>query len=431
MSFKYFFLFLLFPVSLFAQQAGNALPEPLTLEYVLSLANDQTHYDVLSADALVKQADSSLQSAESAYALESDLTLKARWADPSPLAYDQAEEDHLAVLSIRKPLYDFGKTSNNIDAAEIEYQAMLEERNYQLNLRKIDIAKAFFDVVITDYKERWDNEQVVLVWVDHEAEKDRLALGEVSDVEVLKIRTRLRFLEKQRSITRSQQLVTRSQLAEVINRPGELSSDLELPDLKYHKRKLPDYEKLVKRLEEFNHPLKLQAARLVAAEKRMRAMQMQNRPTLSAEVTLSEYERQTASNNDWAAELKLTVPLFESQGMKADASRARSDWLNQRSKQLRLQSRTRQRLLTLYEQINLLLAERKQLQQEMEYNELELDRKRALYEMEVSTNFGDAMVAVSRTRYMQLKTDYQLALAWMNLELMFNNQINFDGSDNE
>ena len=67
----------------------------------------------------------------------------------------------------------------------------------------------------------------------------------------------------------------------------------------------------------------------------------------------------------------------------------------------------------------------------MEYHELELDRHRALYEMEVATNFGNAMVAISDTRYKQVKTDFELALAWMNLEIMFNNQINFDGSAND
>jgi len=98
---------------------------------------------------------------------------------------------------------------------------------------------------------------------------------------------------------------------------------------------------------------------------------------------------------------------------------------------LKAQSNARNNLLSLCQKIGLLMIQRKQLKTEMEYHELELDKNRVLYEMEVATNFGNAMVAISDTRYKQVKTDFELALAWMNLEIMFNNQISFDGSDNE
>ncbi|MDH5764527.1 MAG: TolC family protein [Gammaproteobacteria bacterium] len=431
MRLNYIVACLLFPSVLLAEQVSKSLPDPLTLDYVLSLASDNLHYDVLQADAMIVQADARLQQAESAYALEADINIKARWADPSSLAFDQSKEDHSSYLSVRKPLYDFGQTASNISAAEIEKQSVVANLEYQLGQRKIDIARAFFNVLLADYQERWDNEQVVITWVNHEAEKDRHALGEISDVELLKIRTRLELLESQRSISRSQQYSSRVNLAEVINRPGQLSSNLELPQLTYDQRPLPDYDSLVNQLETFNQPLKLQFAKVDAAEKRLQSAQKQNRPVLSAEVTMSEHERESAARNDWAAELTLTVPLLEHQGMQAKIARARSQWLSERALLLKQASATRQALLNLCQDIKLLGVQKKQLTTEMQYHELELDRNRTLYEMEVATNFGTAMVAISETRYKQLKTDFELALAWMNLELMFNSQINFDEADNE
>ena len=53
-----------------------------------------------------------------------------------------------------------------------------------------------------------------------------------------------------------------------------------------------------------------------------------------------------------------------------------------------------------------------------DFRELALDRSRALYEMEATTNLGDAMVAVSEVRFKQAETDFQLALAWMELNLL-------------
>ena len=422
---------LMLPSALLAEQVSDSLPDPLTLEYVLSLADDVGHYDILQADAALGKALAKLQKAESVYALEADLLIAGRWAEASPLAYDQSKDDHRAILSLRKPLYDFGQTENNISAAEIDRQLAADDIAYRLKQRRINIAKSFFDVLLSDYKERWDNEQVVISYVNHDAEKDRHALGEISDVDLLKVRSELEFLQSQRAVSRSQQQLTRAQLAEVINRPGELSSNLKLPRLIYHKRKQPEYESLVTRLEVLNQPLKLLLASVDAAGKRMRATQMQRRPSLSAEISLSEYNRDTASNNDWAAELRLTVPLLEHQGMQAEVSKARAQWLSQRAMLLKAQSNARQSLLNLCQKINLLMLQRAQLETEMEYHELELDRNRALYEMEVATNFGSAMVAISDTRYKQVKTDFELALAWMSLEIMFNNQIDFDGSDNE
>ena len=428
---KYTLTFLMFSPVLLAEQVSDSLPDPLTLEHVLSLADDVSHYDILQADAALEKAVSRLQKAESAYALEADLLIEGRWADPSPLAFDQSKDDHRAIVSLRKPIYDFGQTENNVSAAEIDRQLAADDIAYWLKLRRINIAKSFFDVLAADYKERWDNEQVVISYVNHEAEKDRHALGEVSDVDLLRVRSQLESLQSQRAISRSQQRLTRAQLAEAINRPGELSSNLKLPNLTYHKRKLPEYEMLVTRLDALNQPLKLLIASVDASQKRMRAAQMQNRPLLSAEIKFAEYDRETASNNDWAAELRLTVPLLESQGMQADVSKARAQWLSQRAMLLKAQSNTRQSLLNLCQKINMLMLQRTQLQTEMEYHELELDRNRALYEMEVATNFGSAMVAISDTRYKQVKTDFELALAWMRLEIMFNNQIDFDGSENE
>ena len=428
---KYTVALLLFSPVLLAEQASDSLPDTLTLEYVLSLADDVSHYDILQADAALEKAVSRLQKAESAYALEADLLIEGRWAEPSPLAFDQSKDDHRAILSLRKPIYDFGQTENNISAAEVDRQLAADDIAYWLKLRRINIAKSFFDVLVADYKERWDNEQVVISYVNHDAEKDRHALGEVSDVDLLRVRSQLEFLQSQRAISRSQQRLTRAQLAEAINRPDELSSNLKLPNLTYHKRKSPEYEILMKRLDTLNQPLKLLIGSVDASQKRMRAAQMQSRPALSAEIRFSEYDRDAASNNDWAAELRLTVPLLESQGMQADVSKARAQWLSQRAMLLKAQSNTRQSLLNLCQKINMLMLQRTQLQTEMEYHELELDRNRALYEMEVATNFGSAMVAISDTRYKQVKTDFELALAWMRLEIMFNNQIDFDGSENE
>jgi hypothetical protein len=43
--------------------------------------------------------------------------------------------------------------------------------------------------------------------------------------------------------------------------------------------------------------------------------------------------------------------------------------------------------------------------------------------MEVNTNLGDAMVAISEMRYKKAKAEFDLALAWMELDLVTSNQV--------
>lgn len=90
---------------------------------------------------------------------------------------------------------------------------------------------------------------------------------------------------------------------------------------------------------------------------------------------------------------------------------------------LTLQSQLRQRLYELWQNVQLLNLERQQLMQSMQYRELELDRSRALYEMEVETDLGEAMVAISEMRFKQAGTDFRLALVWMEILMLMDEDI--------
>jgi len=140
-------------------------------------------------------------------------------------------------------------------------------------------------------------------------------------------------------------------------------------------------------------------------------------------VEVSEYSRQASSNDDWRASLNLTIPLLENEAMKSEVARYRSQWLKLRAMLLEEQTRVRYRILKLWQNIGLLKTRREQMQVKQDYRELTLDRSRALYEMEATTDLGDAMVAISEVRYRQAETDFKLALAWMELNLLLGHDV--------
>jgi len=407
----------------FSESTQPLLPDPLSLDYALSLATDKSHPDIITALSAKELARSEISQADSNLSLQIDFELEAAVIDPSSLAFNQNRDDHTAVLKVSKPLYDFGVTDNEQQAAAAEFKATKNTMDYVYNRRRLEIAGKFFAVILSDLKYSWETEAAATAFVSNDAVKDRYALGETSDVELLKSSHEQQAIFQQRAATESQQRITRAMLAEVLNVPGSLSSNLKMPHFKYYKKTLPEYNILLNRMMKKNSLIKLAEARTEAAHKRLQAARYQTRPKLSAQVKVSEYSRNSIANENWRAALNLSIPLLEHDGIKAEVSRQRSNWLKQRAMLLTTQSKLRQRLYQLWQNFQLLKSQRKQLKRSMDYRELNLDRSRALYEMEVKTDLGDAMVATSEVRYKQAVADFNLALTWMEILVLLNEDL--------
>ncbi len=52
------------------------------------------------------------------------------------------------------------------------------------------------------------------------------------------------------------------------------------------------------------------------------------------------------------------------------------------------------------------------------YRDLYLDRSRALYELEVRTDLGDAMARSTEAQWLAAQADYRLLLAWARLDAL-------------
>jgi len=345
------------------------------------------------------------------------LELQAAYIEASNIAFDQSSNDSNAVLHLVKPLYDFGASDKKILAADIEQQAWQANMPYVIAQRKIEIAKYFFEVILSDFKYAWDNEELAIAYVRHEAVKDRYALAQISDLELLESESRYMDTLHRRTVSEVAQRHSRATLAEVLNKPAQLPSNLILPELSFLQAELPDYSSLIDKVLLTNPQLKLTEKQYDAAEHRLQTENNQLSPLLSAELKISEYTR-TTSNDDMRASLNLTIPLYESSSMKSQASMARAALLKQRAKLLSLKSQLRKQALSLWQNIALLKTRYQQLLVTQELRELNLDKKRALYEMEVATDLGNSMVAISEIRYMRAKNEYALALAWMQLHLL-------------
>lgn len=409
-----FVLFMvLFPVGV--ASAVEPLPEPLTLEYALSLA-DTAHPELQLQQSARARSEAALRGAEADTAVSLSIEGRARWIQPPDIAPDdQVTDDHKLSLMLRKPLYDFGQSSASYDAA---VQANLgEEQRYQ-NLilqRRVTIMRAYFDVLLADMEYARDNEALATAYIAFDRLRTRQELGQASDIAVAELESEYQQARVQLNLSETRQRASRSRLANVLGRPGMLPSNVQRPQLDYPQRKLPEYEKVLTQAMTHNPLLKALQAELDAAQQRVEAARAASMPRLDAELEASEYSRELGSSDHWRAGINLTIPLYT--GGRVDAAAAQQQAEVYRVQAALEQARydLRQQVLDLWLALQTLKLKREKANTQQDYRELYLDQSRANYEMEFKSDLGDAMVRLSESQLELANNDYSIAIAWEQL----------------
>lgn len=402
--------------------AGNAdvlppLPEPLTLQAALEAARPD-HPDLLLAEAERDLALAERASAEAVTGLRASAFAEGRYVEPSPLAPEPGSNDSRASLLLSKQLYDFGRTRSAVAAAEAGHAGRELAYLDAAYRQRLDIIASYLEVLLADLAFLVQNEAMAIVFVNLDEMRDRHELGQVSDVELLEQETRYQEVRIRRYRAQADQRAARVRLAEALGRPGELPSSLTPPSLDPIERELPELQALQARVLEHNPAVRAARAEVEAGLQRLEAARAGRRPLLTGEVEAAEYAKDFGSRDEWRASVILEVPLLTGGTVKARVARARGELKRARAELARRQLELRQRLVDLFERIQVLQAQRDEAWTRQDYRDLYLDRSRSLYELEVETDLGDAMVESTRARLLAAQVDYQLLLAWAQLDAL-------------
>ena len=119
-----------------------------------------------------------------------------------------------------------------------------------------------------------------------------------------------------------------------------------------------------------------------------------------------------------AAGLVLELPLYTGGAKDAELAKAWAEVRERRASIARQELELRQAVLDLWLEISSLRARLEELDSLGRYRDLYLDRSRALYELEVTADLGDAMVGTSDHRLQQARAEYDIALAWAHLDAL-------------
>lgn len=392
--------------------AAQAADTPLTLAEALATA-DAPHPDlaIAESDLAMSLADRDQAGSRQDFNLFLDGSLRT---GKQPGADWSA--DNVGRIVARKPLLDFGRTEQSIVAADQEVAARRAALVDAQAARRIDLVARFFDVLLADLQYAADNEFMTVAFLQWDNARERFSLGQVTQPQLIELEARFQDLRERRTTASQLQRATRQKLANAMNRPDSLPSELADPALPDNEQAILEYEKLLPHILERNPALLSFNAQINASDARIAAIRSDRHPTLDAEVLGATYSRQSTIRDQVSAGLLFNVPLF--QGGRIDARVARERALRDRllAQREKLKLNLNATVLDTLQEIEWLRGSgRPAADKQIEYRDWALERSRAEYELEMKTNLGTSMADTQNALLRRKRVEYRLALALARL----------------
>lgn len=394
----------------------------LTLNEALAAAAD-AHPDLRIAEAerAAALAEQDVVSARTDLAVNFEAGL--RRGHPSTDSNTSLSDNNVR-LNARKNLYDFGRSASSEQAAMATVTARDASLLEAEARRRIEVMSHFFDVLLADMQYTADTEYMVVAYVNADHGRERQQVGQISTAEVAELEHRYQELLARRNTSLARTRITRVQLANAMNVPGQIVSELEDPKLPANNRTLPEYETLLPLLLERNPRLRAQLALLDASRSRMEAMRAENAPALDAEFETGRWSRESVTRDDVKAGVVLTWPLYQGRRVSAQLAREQAQFHKLQAEADKLRMSLTEALLDVWlEADQLQRSGRAAAKQQVAYRDLALEKARGLYETELKANLGDAMAATMEAKLRERRTEYQLALAFARMEALLGERL--------
>lgn len=403
-----------------AQQAVS-LPEPLTLQAALSVANNAEHFQVRhsqeSLNYLTSESDANLADND----LTVNLSGRLRKVGVGELGDPDEDNDSVVSLFVRKPLYDFGKTGRLDEVSQIKFELGQLEQALVIEQRELDIIQKYFDVLNADNEYLRHNEDLAIGFIRWDRARENLELGLTSELEVMERQAAYEKIRQHRYHSENKQRLTRIILAEALGYPNSPPSELAVPELDRSVTLGDDVDKLVEQAIQFSLAARIHQKKLQLANKNIELASDTVNPSLKGELEFSEYARDGSTRDDWRASVYFDVPLYSGRRESSRVAMAQSRYRQALSDQMKLHSELRIQVLKLWQTI---LQSRLELDGALinqEYRDMYLDRSRAEYELEFKSDLGDAMVEFSDSRMLVYRSLFELEMAWRKLEKLVGN----------
>lgn len=421
------FLLLTYKVVIAAEQ--TLIPEPLTLQYALSQSTLSVSPEIMSYSAQRQIAVAEQELAVSDEGIYVYINGRLRYVEPASFLPSDETNDSKISLNISKRLYDFGQTSAKIDASKEKLASVEALYADFVSKRTVSILQAYLNVILADIIFDHADQAMAIAYIRYDKMKSRFELQQVSDIELLEVENSFRETRRDRAQAESDQRLTRQRLAQLIS-PGNLSEKLELPELEnIHalstKRELKEFETLLEIAKSNNPRLIALAHKLESSKLKRDGTQAERYPVISAHLQAADYARELGSSDKFRAGIEVTVPLYQAGQENAKIKRINGEIIELEAEKIRISQDVEQQVLTLWLKISNLKQQYSDPDLTLDYRDLYLERSRALYELEVTSDLGDAMVKLTNAQLFKAQTQFELAISWAKLDALLGNPLNY------
>jgi outer membrane protein TolC len=275
----------------------------------------------------------------------------------------------------------------------------------------------FFDVLLADLEHARDNEVLAIDFIRFDRARAKNELGKVSDIDMIALESAYQQTLRKMTSSRNRQRITRSQLAISLNRPLDLPAELESPQFASI-GELPEIEVLVEKGLRDNLKIKTLQAELQAAKKRLQASEAQDNPILRAELEAAAYKRELGGRNPLTAALVIELPLYQGGRVASDIAEQRALVGRKQAELAAYELVLRQQLLDFWMELERLRVERKEIEVTGDFRDLDLDRSRTLYELDMAADLGDSMSQIADLLLQRAKNDFQIQLTHARIKAL-------------
>lgn len=415
--FKSKFLILVFGVINFsyAAEVELVLPEPLTFKATLDRANTQSHFSSLISQSQVSLATAAVSAEESKNDVKVNLEGYIRKVGVSDVGDPNQDGDSKVSLFVKKNLYDFGLSESNNELANMTLEVQKLESQLQFESFYIDVIEAYFDVLRADNLYLKNNEEMSLGFIRFNRAQENAEFGLTSDLDILEAQTNYERIRQARYLSEVKQRLTRQKLAELLGVPKQLPDQLEVPSFDSKRRIIDDFDKIVELALANSLEIKKLKVQINLAKKAVKIESTDIKPTLEAELEISQYERNSGFRDDWRASINFNVPLYDGRSSRSKLDAANAKVIRASAEMDRAKSDLRLNILDLMQTIQQRTVELEGAKIKQDYRDLYLDKSRSDYELEYKTDLGDAMVQYSQSRLERFNKEFDLEIAWSKL----------------
>ncbi|MBT3429460.1 MAG: TolC family protein [Proteobacteria bacterium] len=414
---------LLWPLSVSSQSdsAKPPLPEPLRLTDALRLGAT-AHPEIMMAESGVNAAKINLGKVDSSYGFDAFVELQPRLSSRAASDDVNFNDDSRYGLVVKKRLTDFGRTESRKEAARSDVAANEAHFVTRRDRHMLNIMRSFFAVILADHAYQALNERLAIDYFRYTRMAERRdRFEQYSDLEVAEQEAAYRKVYVARHRADLERRQRRHALALRLGRPGELSSELLMPDLSaYQVREIPEYNDVVEQVIVNSSILNTHRASVASAQAKVEVAEKLNSPVLSADFEAREYHDSSFSSRDrYRLNLKFMMPLFNGTRTRdSEVALAENALVQEQAELLAAEYLVREDVMTLISNLLVNRAAAVAAEADETYRGYYQDRSRAMYEMEMRSDLGDAQAAAAEALLEVTRVDFEQALLWAQMDAL-------------